>query len=118
MAETATATRVQSELRAGLTVGRRSVSWWLGRLVVDEHQLVVRSLAPRFIAARSAAKREVGDISVRSQVELHLPVLHWRRIDIVRFRADGPLADVSLKFPRRRRVAEVFRAHGYSVTRL
>jgi hypothetical protein len=104
------------EIRGDLKVGRRSVNWWLGRIVVDEHELVVRSLLPWWIPDRSASRQAAGDISVSSIVYVHLPVLHWRRIDVVGFGADGPLGDVSLQFPRRKQIAEVLRARGYSVT--
>jgi hypothetical protein len=84
--------------------------------VIDEHELVVRSPFPRWIPARSASRQAIGDISVTSMVEVTLPVLHWRSVDIVHVCADGPFGDVSLKFPRRGRIAEVLRACGYSVT--
>jgi hypothetical protein len=41
-----------------------------------------------------------------------------RRVDVVRFSADGPFGAVSLKFSRRKRIAEAFRARGYSVRTL
>jgi hypothetical protein len=118
MAESAAARTARCEIRGDLQVGRRAVNWWSGRLVIDEHGLVVRSVVPWFIRARSASSLEIGGISVISRVGIHLPVIHWRRVDVVRFSADGPFADVSLKFPRRKRIAEAFLARGYSVTTL
>jgi hypothetical protein len=84
--------------------------------MIDEHELVVRSLVGWWIPARSASSENVGEISVSSEIHVILPVLRWRRVEIVRFRSDGQFGDVSLMFPRRKRIAEVFRACGYSVT--
>jgi hypothetical protein len=115
MAELAGAQRGRIEMRADLTVGRRGTNWWLGRLAIDEHELAIRSLADRWIPARSAPRDAVGDIVVTSRTDVALLLLHWRRVEVVRFAADGPFGDVSLRFPRRRRIADVLRAHGYSV---
>jgi hypothetical protein len=116
VAEPVDAKPARSQVRGDLRVGTRSVNWWSGRLVIDEHELVVRSLLAWWIPARSVSRQVVGEISVVSNIHLTLPVLHWRRVEIVRFGSDGPFGDVSLTFPRRKRIAEVFRAHGYSVT--
>lgn len=107
---------VRCEIRGDLTVGRRGVSWWLGRLVIDEHELVVRSLLPRWIPARSVPRQILGDISVTRHVKITVPLLHWRQVEIVQFRPDGPFGDVQLRFPRRKQIADVLRARGYLVT--
>jgi len=98
-----------------LTAGRRSVSWPLGRLVIDDHELVIRCLASRWIPARSAPRASIGEISVARRIEITLPVLSWHRMDVVRFDAAGPFADVQLRLPSRRQITDELRARGYAV---
>ena len=87
----------------------------LGRLAVNDRELVVRSVVTRWIPARSVSKEAVGEISVVWRIEIHLPILRWRRVEIVSFDPSSPLADVSVKLSPRTHVIEVLRAQGYSV---
>jgi hypothetical protein len=102
-------------LRADLTVGRRSVSRLLGRLVVDGRELSVRSAAIPLIPERSVSRDAAGEISVVRRIEIHLPILHWRQVDEVRFDVTSPFADVRMKLSPRKRIVDVLRARGYSV---
>jgi hypothetical protein len=113
--ETTTAGSLRTELHADVTAGRRGVSRPLGRLTVDNHELAVRSALTRWIPARSVSKNAVGDISVVKRTEIHLPILRWRQVEVVRFDPASPFADVSIKLSPRKRIADVLRARGYSV---
>jgi hypothetical protein len=105
-------------MRVDLTAGRRGVRWPLGRFVVADEELAVRSPAATrwWIPERSVSKDVVGEILVSRRIVVHLPVLRWRRIDVVEFRPGSALADVRLGVPWRRRVAAELRGRGYSVT--
>ena len=104
-------------MRVDLTVGRRGVRWPYGRFVVGDHELTVRaSLTGWWIRERSVSKDAVGEISVSSRIVVHLPVLRWRRVEVVRFGPGSAFADVRLTVPRRRRIADELRGRGYSVT--
>lgn len=83
--------------------------------MIDDRELVVRSAVTRWILARSASKDTVGDISVARTVEIRLPILGCRQVDVVRFDPGSPFADVSIKLSPRNRVIEVLHARGYSV---
>jgi hypothetical protein len=99
-----------------LTVGRRGVRWPLGRFIVRDQELAVRaSLAGWWIPERSVSRDAVGEISVSSRIVVHLPLLHWRRVEVVRFGPASAFADVWLKVPRRRRIVDELRSRGYSV---
>jgi hypothetical protein len=102
-------------MRVNLTVGRRGVNWQLGRFVIDERELVIRSLVPQWIPARSASRASIGEISVVRRIVVSLPVFHWRRTDVVRFDPASSFADVQLRLPQRKRIAEELRARGYAV---
>jgi hypothetical protein len=116
MAETRAASPLRTELRADVTAGRRTAGWQIGRLVIDEDELTVRSAAIRFIPARSVSRDAAGHILVRREVKIYLPVVRWRRLDVVTFGATSPFADVRVRVSPRKRVADVLRAHGYTVT--
>jgi hypothetical protein len=113
--ETTTAKSLRTELRVDLTVGRRAVTWPFGRLVVDDRELTVRSAATRWIPALSVGKDAVGEISATWRIEIHLPILHWRRVDVLSFEPSSPFADVSIKLSPRKRIVDVLRARGYVV---
>jgi hypothetical protein len=98
-----------------LTVGRRSVNWQLGRLIIDDHELVIRSPAAWWIPPRSAPRTSIGEISVVRRIEVTLPILSWRRMDVVRFDPASPFADVQLRVPPRRRITAELRGRGYTV---
>jgi hypothetical protein len=51
---------------------------------VGDQQLVVRSSPAWWIPERSVSKDAVGEISVSSMIVVHLPVLHWRLVEVVR----------------------------------
>jgi hypothetical protein len=103
-------------MRAEVTAGRRGVRWPLGRFVVGDQELAVRSpLAGWWIPERSASKDTVGEITVSRTIVVHLPVLHWRWMDVVRFAPGSAFADVWLRVPARRRVADELRRRGYGV---
>jgi hypothetical protein len=106
---------VRTEFRVELTVGRRSVAPPLGRLAVDDRELVVRSVVNRWIPPRSVSRDAVGEISVVWRIEIQLPILRWRRVEIVSFDPSSPFADVSIKLSPRKHIIEVLRAQGYSV---
>jgi hypothetical protein len=96
--------------------GRRGARWPHGRFIVGDQQLAVRSSPTWWIPERSVSKDAVGEISVSSKIVAHLPVLHWRRVEVVRFAPGSVFADVWLRVPRHRRVADELRGRGYSVT--
>lgn len=98
-----------------LTAGRRSVRWHLGRLVIDDRELVIRCLASRWIPARSAPRASIGEISVVRRIDVTLPVFSWHRMDVVSFDPAGPFADVQLRLPSRRRITDKLRTRGYTV---
>jgi hypothetical protein len=104
-----------AQFRLDLTVGRRGVARWYGRLVVDDRELAVRSAVTRWIPARPVSKDAVGEISVGRRIEIHLPILRWRRMEIVSFDPSSAFADVSIKLSPRKHIVEVLRAWGYSV---
>jgi hypothetical protein len=112
---TTTGRSLRTEFRVDLTVGRRGVARPLGRLVINDRELVVRSVVNRWIPARSVRKDAVGEISVVWRIEIHLPVLRRRRVEIVSFDPSSPFADVSFKLSPRKHIIEVLRAQGYSV---
>jgi len=116
MTATTTGSSLRTEFRVALTVGRRGVARPVGRLVVDDRELVVRSAVARWIPARSVSKDAVGEISVARRTEILLPIIRWRRVAIVMFDPSSQFADVTIKLPPRKRVTEVLRAWGYSVT--
>lgn len=117
MAESTPGGSCRVQMRADLTVGRRGVRWPYGRFVVGDHELTVRaSLTGWWIRERSVSKDAVGEISVSSRIVVHLPVLRWRRVEVVRFGPGSAFADVRLRVPRRRRIADELRGRGYSVT--
>jgi hypothetical protein len=92
------------------------VRWPFGRLVVGDHELTVRSsLAGWWIPQRSVSKDAVCEISVSSRIVVHLPVLRWRRVEVVRFGPGSAFADVWLTVPRRRRIVDELRGRGHSV---
>jgi len=104
-------------MRVDLTAGRRVVRWPLGTLVVGDHELTVSSpLAGWWIPERSVSKDAVGEISVFRRIVVHLPVLRWHRVDVLRFGPGSAFADVRLRVPQRRRIADELRGRGYSVT--
>jgi hypothetical protein len=115
VAETTTANCIRAELRVSLTAGRRGVGWPLGRLVVDDQELTVRSAGTRWIPARSVGKNAVGDISVVRRIVISLPILRWRQVEVVRFDPRGPFADVSVRLSPAKRIVDVLRAAGYFV---
>jgi hypothetical protein len=99
-----------------LTAGRRGVRWPFGRLVVGDHGLTVSSSpAGWWIPERTVSKDAVGKISVSPRIVVHLPVLRWRRVEVVRFGPGSAFADVWLTVPRRRRIVDELRGRGYSV---
>ena len=104
------------QMRVELTAGRRVVRWPLGRLAVGDHELTVSSSPARWwIPERSVSKDAVGEIPVSSRIVVHLPVLRWRRVEVVRFGPGSEFADVWLMVPRRRRIVDELRGRGYSV---
>ena len=115
MTAASTGNSLRTGLRVDLTVDRRGVARLYGRLVVDDRELVVRSAVTRWIPARSASKDTVGDIRVARRIEIHLPILRCRQVEVFRFDPSSPLADVSIKLSPRKRLTEVLRARGYSV---
>ena len=115
MTEATTVGSVRTELHVDLAAGRRGVSRSPGRLVVDDRELAIRSAATRWVPARSVSKDAVGEISIVRRIEIHFPILHWRRVEVVRFDPSSPFADVSIKLPPRKRIVNVLRAQGYSV---
>jgi hypothetical protein len=115
MTEITTADSVPAELHVDLTAGRRGVGRPFGRLVVDEHELAVRSALTRWIPVRSVSKDAVGDIWVVRRIEIHLPIVRWRKVEVVRFDPTGPFADVSIKLSPSKGIVDVLRARGYSV---
>jgi hypothetical protein len=115
MTEATAASSPRTELRVDLTAGRRSVTRPLGRLTVDDQELTVRSAATVWIPPRSVSKDAVGEISVVRRIEIKLPVLHWRRVEVVSFEQNSPLADVTIKLSPRQRIVDMLRAQGYRV---
>jgi hypothetical protein len=113
---TTTGGTLRTEFCVDLTVGRRGVARPLGRLIVDDQELVVRSVVTRWIPARSVSKDAVGEITVVRRIEIHSPILRWRRVDIASFDASSPFADVSVRLSPRKRLVEALRARGYSVS--
>jgi hypothetical protein len=108
--------RASRSVGADVQVGRRGVKWPFGRFVISDEELTVRSSPTRWIRVRSASKNAVGEISFYERVEIYLPILHWRRLDNLRFEdPDSPFFGVSLMLPRRTRIIEELRARGYSV---
>jgi hypothetical protein len=105
----------RTEFRVDLAVGRRGVGRALGRLAVNDRELVVRSVVTRWIPARSVRKDAVGEISVVRRIDIYLLVLRWRRVEIVSFDPSGPFADVSVELSPRKHIVEKLRARGYSV---
>jgi hypothetical protein len=102
---------------ADIQVGRRGVRRPFGRFVIGNQELTVRSSPTRWIRARSASRDAVGEISFYERVEIHLPILHWRRLDNLRFEdPESAFFGVSLMLPRRKQIIEELRARGYSVT--
>ena len=114
MREATTASSLRVDLRVDLVAGPRGVNRLFGRLTVDSQRLAVRSAGSRWIPARSVSKDAVGEISVATRTEIKLPVLRWGRVELVRFQPTGPLADISIKLPPRKRIVDVLRDHGYS----
>jgi hypothetical protein len=115
VAATTTGSSLRSEFRVDLTVGRRGVARPFGRLAVSDRELVVRSVVPRWMPARSVSKDAIGEISVARRIEIRLPLLRWRRLEIVSFDPSSPFADVSMKVSSHKHLVEVLRARGYSV---
>jgi hypothetical protein len=108
--------RASRSVGADVQVGRRGVEWPFGRFVIGDEELTVRSSLTRWIRVRSASKNAVGEISFYERVEIYLPILHWHRLDNLRFEdPDSPFFGVSLMLPRRTRIIEELRARGYSV---
>jgi hypothetical protein len=104
-----------AQFRADLKAGRRGVARRYGRLVVDDRELAVRSAVTRWIPARSVSKDAVGEISVARRIEIPLPILRRRRMEIVSFDQSSAFADVSIQLSPRKHIIEVLRARGYSV---
>ena len=115
MIETATASSLPTKLNIELTAGRRGVGRPLGRMVIDDYELAVRSALIRWIPPRSVSKDGVGAISVVRRTWISLPILQRRQIDVVTFDPASPFADVSIKLPHRQGLVDVLRARGYSV---
>jgi hypothetical protein len=103
------------ELHVDLTAGRRGISRRLGRLVVDDRDLAIRSAVTRWIPPRSISKDTVGDISVARRIDIHLPILRWRQAEVVTFDSTSPFADVSIELSPSAQIVDVLRARGYSV---
>lgn len=96
---------------------RRGAGWLIGRLIVGNDALIVRSSVIPWIPARSAGIDEVGEISVDWILHVDLPVVHWRRREVVRFEdSASALFGVSLELHGRKQIVEELRARGYSVT--
>jgi hypothetical protein len=101
-----------AETCADLTAGRKGARWPLGRFVIGDQELAVRSwLTGWWIPERSVSKAAVGEISVSWMIVVHLPVLRWRRVKVVGFGPGSTFADVWLSS----RVGDELRRHGYSV---
>jgi hypothetical protein len=97
--------------------GDRGMSWPMARLIVGRRELTVRSALERWIPTQSASREAVGEILVDGTIKVTLPVLRWRRLDILRFEDPGsPFAGVTLTLARRKRIVEELRSRGYSVT--
>lgn len=118
MAETTPASTARTELRVHLDAGSKGVGPPFGRLTIDSHDLTVRSAGIGWIPARTVSRDAIGDISVATRVQISLPILRWRRFHLVTFDPAGPLADVYLRLPPRKRIVDVLGHYGYSVTDL
>lgn len=97
--------------------GRRGLGWPLARLIISSTELTVRSSVERWIPTRSVSKDTAGEIFVDARLKITLPVLHWQRLDILRF--EDPAAafsGITLTLPARKQIVEELRDRGYSVT--
>ena len=91
MTEATTAGSLRTELHIDQAAGRRDVSRTVGRLVVDEHELAVRSALTQWIPARSVSRDAVGEISVVRRIEIRLPILRGRQVEVVTFDPTQPV---------------------------
>jgi hypothetical protein len=96
--------------------GRRSTGWPLAKLIVGGQELTVWSALNRWIPTQSASKDAVGDILLDRRLHVTLPVLRWRRLDILTFDPDSPFGGLTITLARRARIAEELRCRGYTVT--
>jgi hypothetical protein len=112
----AKAFRARIRIHAG-RYRRRGAGPSAGRFIVADDALGVRTAYVRWIPEQSASKAEVGRITVREILHVELPILHWRRRDVVRFgECTSELAAVSVTLSRRRKIVDQLRARGYAVT--
>jgi hypothetical protein len=88
----------------------------VGWLVVDDQQLEIRSLVSRWIPDQAVRHDDVGEITVSRKIQVHLPIVRWRRLDVVTFGPHSDLADISLELSPRKLVVTELRARGYAVS--